>query len=40
MFPVVYDIPSHYVNPVSGRTELPKIPSIDEQMANMPIKLE
>jgi hypothetical protein len=38
--PVVYDIPHHYANPVSGRTALPKIPSIDEQMAQMPIKRE
>jgi SnoaL-like domain len=40
MFPVVYDIPYHYANPVSGRTQLPKIPSIDEQMAQMPMKRE
>jgi hypothetical protein len=40
MFPVVYDIPFHYANPVSGRTQLPKIPSIDEQMAQMPMKRE
>jgi hypothetical protein len=26
MFPVVYDIPFHYANPVSGRTEVPVIP--------------
>src|SRR5262249_37649699 len=25
MFPVVYDIPFHYANPVSGRTELPPL---------------
>jgi hypothetical protein len=37
---VVYDIPYHYANPVSGRTQLPKIPSIDEQMAQMPMKRE
>jgi hypothetical protein len=40
MFPVVYDIPFHYANPVSGRTQMPKIPSIDEQMAQMPMKRE
>ncbi|MEO8309022.1 MAG: nuclear transport factor 2 family protein [Pseudomonadota bacterium] len=40
MFPVVYDIPFHYANPVSGRTQLPKIPSIDEQMAQLPMKAE
>lgn len=40
MFPVVYDIPYHYANPVSGRIQLPKIPSIDEQMAQMPMKRE
>jgi hypothetical protein len=27
MFPVVYDIPFHYANPVSGRTEVPVIVS-------------
>jgi hypothetical protein len=40
MFPVVHDIPYHYANPVSGRTKLPKIPSIDEQMAQMPMNPE
>jgi acetyl esterase/lipase len=28
MFPVVYDIPFHYANPVSGRTELPPLEHI------------
>jgi triacylglycerol lipase len=28
MFPVVYDIPYHYANPVTGRTELPPIRKI------------
>jgi hypothetical protein len=37
---VVYDIPFHYANPVSGRTQMPKIPSMDEQMAQMPMKAE
>jgi len=40
MFPVVFDIPYHYANPVSGRTKLPKIPSIDEQMVQFPVKAE
>jgi triacylglycerol lipase len=30
MFPVVYDIPFHYANPVTGRTELPPITHIAE----------
>jgi triacylglycerol lipase len=30
MFPVVYDIPFHYSNPVTGRTELPPITHIPE----------
>jgi hypothetical protein len=31
---------NEYANPVSGRTQMPKIPSMDEQMAQMPIKAE
>jgi acetyl esterase/lipase len=30
MFPVVYDIPFHYANPVTGRTELPPITHLAE----------
>ena len=30
MFPVVYDIPFHYANPVTGRTELPPITHVAE----------
>jgi hypothetical protein len=30
MFPVVYDIPFHYANPVTGRTELPPIKHLAE----------
>jgi hypothetical protein len=37
MFPVVFDIPYHYANPVSGRKTVPKLPSIAEQMKQFPI---
>jgi SnoaL-like domain len=37
MFPIVYDIPYHYANPVSGRTVLAKIPSIAEQLVLLPM---
>ncbi|MEY4763191.1 MAG: hypothetical protein RLZZ200_3048 [Pseudomonadota bacterium] len=37
MFPVVYDIPYHYANPVSGRTEVVKPPPIDEQLLRFPL---
>lgn len=37
MFPVVFNIPYHYANPVSGRTEVPKLPSIAEQMQQFPV---
>jgi hypothetical protein len=36
MFPVVFNIPYHYANPVSGRTEIPQLPSIAEQMQRFP----
>jgi SnoaL-like domain len=37
MYPIVYDIPYHYANPVSGRTALAKIPSIAEQLVLLPM---
>jgi SnoaL-like domain len=37
MFPVVYDISYHYPNPVSGRTKLPKLPSIAQQLVLLPM---
>jgi acetyl esterase/lipase len=37
MFPVVYDIPYHYANPVTQRTELPSLPSIQAQMVTYPM---
>ena len=37
MFPVVYEIPYHYANPVSGRTQVPALPPLAAQMANYPI---
>ncbi|MEY2853218.1 MAG: hypothetical protein RL030_350 [Pseudomonadota bacterium] len=37
MFPVVFNIPYHYANPVSGRTEVPALPSIAEQMQRFPV---
>ena len=36
MFPVVFNIPYHYANPVSGRTAVPELPSIAEQMKRFP----
>jgi hypothetical protein len=35
MLPVVYEIPYHYANPVSGRTQLAPLPSIEEQQKNI-----
>ena len=37
MFPVVYEIPYHYANPVSGRTQLPSLQPLAAQMASYPI---
>jgi triacylglycerol lipase len=37
MFPVVYDIPYHYANPVSGRTAVPALPGIETQLAAYPV---
>jgi hypothetical protein len=36
MFPVVFNIPYHYANPVSGRTDVPALPPIAEQMRQFP----
>jgi hypothetical protein len=36
MLPVVYEIPYHYANPVTGRTQLAPLPSIDEQLRSIP----
>ncbi|HXC60079.1 MAG TPA: nuclear transport factor 2 family protein [Steroidobacteraceae bacterium] len=36
MLPVVYEIPYHYANPVTGRTQLASLPSIDEQQKHIP----
>lgn len=37
MFPVVYEIPYHYANPVTGRTELPPLPSLQAQLQQFPL---
>jgi hypothetical protein len=37
MFPVVFNIPYHYANPVTGRTAVPALPSIAEQMKLFPV---
>jgi triacylglycerol lipase len=36
MLPIVYDIPYHYANPVSGRREVPPLPPMTEQLAQFP----
>jgi hypothetical protein len=36
MLPVVYEIPYHYANPVSGRRELPPLPAMAQQLAQFP----
>lgn len=33
---VVYEIPYHYANPVSGRRELPQLPAMAKQLAQFP----
>jgi acetyl esterase/lipase len=38
MFPAVYDIPFHYANPVSGRTELPPL-RVAADAAGMPAEI-
>ena len=37
MFPIVYEIPYHYANPVTGRTELPALPPLQAQLARYPM---
>jgi hypothetical protein len=37
MFPLVAEAPYHYANPVSGRTALPPLPSLDEQLRLYPM---
>ncbi len=37
MFPVVYEIPYHYANPVTGRSELPPLPSVAQQLRDYPL---
>jgi triacylglycerol lipase len=37
MFPVVYEIPYHYANPVTGRAQVPALPSLAAQMADYPV---
>jgi hypothetical protein len=37
MLPIVYEIPYHYANPVTGRAALPRLPSIDEQLREFPL---
>ena len=36
MFPVVYEIPYHYANPVSGRSQLPELPAMSTQLTQYP----
>jgi acetyl esterase/lipase len=36
MLPIVYEIPYHYANPVTGRRELPPLPPLDAQLAQLP----
>ena len=36
MLPVVYEIPYHYANPVTGRTQLAPLTSIDAQLESIP----
>jgi len=37
MYPVVYEIPYHYANPVTGRTELPPLPPVAQQLKDYPL---
>jgi hypothetical protein len=37
MFPIIVEAPYHYANPVSGRTALPPLPSIEEQLRRYPM---
>ena len=45
MFPAVYDIPFHYANPVTGRTEVPPVrpsqdPAVNAALATGSVRLE
>jgi triacylglycerol lipase len=37
MFPVVYEIPYHYANPVTGRTDLPPLVPMAQQLKDYPL---
>ena len=37
MFPLVVEAPYHYANPVSGRTVLPPLPSLEQQLSRYPM---
>ncbi len=37
MFPIVYEIPYHYANPVTGRTALPSLQAVSEQLLRYPL---
>jgi triacylglycerol lipase len=37
MFPVVYEIPYHYANPVTGRTQLPALLPMAQQLQTYPL---
>jgi hypothetical protein len=38
MFPVLFNAPYHYANPVSNRTALPALPSIEAQLRQFPME--
>jgi len=37
MYPIVYEIPYHYANPVTGRTALPPLQPVAEQLLRYPL---
>jgi hypothetical protein len=37
MFPLLFNTPYHFANPVSGRTAIPPLPSIDQQLLLFPL---
>jgi triacylglycerol lipase len=37
MLPIVYEIPYHYANPVTGRTQLPPLPLVAQQLRDHPV---
>jgi SnoaL-like domain len=37
MFPLIFEAPYHYANPVSGRAALPPLPSIEDQLRTFPM---